>query len=122
MTDSYVFDTYALMEIVLGNPTFIKYLEASRVVINPFIFAEFCYGILKRYPVEFLSFTTKFSGTIASIPAEQIMEAMKFRYENKKKDVSTTDCVSYIQARQLGIPFLTGDGAFEGMPGVEFVR
>ena len=122
MTESYVFDTYALMEIVMGNPVFLRYMESSKVVLNPFIFAEFCYGLLKRYPLEYKSFAAKVAGTVMPLEEEQIMQAMELRYANKKKEMSTTDCISYIQAQKLGIPFLTGDGAFKGMPGVEVVK
>ncbi len=124
MTDTFVFDTYALIELIEGNPAYLKYANA-KMIINEFIFAEFCYAGIKRYrdyPVEAEQKSRSVMESISAILPEEIMKAMKFRFSNRKKEVSTTDCVSYIQAQQLGIPFLTGDGAFEGMHGVEFVR
>ena len=47
---------------------------------------------------------------------------MNFRYKNKTKKMSMTDCISYIMAGNLGIKFLTGDKEFKGMEGVEFVK
>ena len=44
--NKYVFDTYAIIEIVRGNPNYIKYND-SEVIINNFIYAELCYNILK---------------------------------------------------------------------------
>jgi uncharacterized protein len=47
---------------------------------------------------------------------------MKFRYKNRKKNLSVPDCISYLQAKSLGIKFLTGDKKFENMENVEFVK
>lgn len=124
MTENFVFDAYALVEIMEDNPAYLKYVD-SDFIINSFIFAEFCYAVIKHYPANPEALAEK-SGIMKSrivqpLP-EVIAEAMQFRYVNRKKGLSMADCVSYIQARHLGIPFLTGDGAFEGMPGVEFVK
>ena len=124
MTSQLVFDTYALIELLEGNPAYLKYADAA-MVINEFIFAEYCYITLRRYidyPAEADKKARSVMGVITSLSREWIIDAMKFRFANRKKEMSTTDCVSYIQARKLGIPFLTGDSAFEGMPGVEFVK
>ena len=124
MTDTFVFDTYALIELIEGNPVYLKYANA-KMVINEFIFAELCYAGIKRYrdyPTEAEQKSRSAMGSISAVSPEEIMKAMKFRFSNRKKELSTTDCVSYIQAQQLGILFLTGDGAFEGLPGVEFGR
>ena len=59
---------------------------------------------------------------IISPSPKMIIEAMKFRYENKKKKMSTTDCISYIMAKELEIKFLTGDKEFEHLENVEFVK
>ena len=47
---------------------------------------------------------------------------MEFRYKNKKKKLSMTDCISYFQAKELGIKFLTGDKEFQNLENVEFVK
>lgn len=124
MTNQFVFDTYALIELLEGNPSYTKYSDAM-MVINDFIFAEFCYVVIKRYPDNNLAFEEKaesIMGSLSGIQPRQLMKAMKFRHDNRKKDLSTTDCAGYFHALQLGIPFLTGDSQFKGMPGVEFVR
>ena len=45
---------------------------------------------------------------------------MKFRVMNK--NMSMTDCISYMQAKELGIKFLTGDKEFEDLENVEFIK
>lgn len=51
-----------------------------------------------------------------------IIKAAKFKLSYKNKKFSMTDCIGYVMAKSLGIPFLTGDKEFKGMPNVEFVR
>ena len=46
MTSKYLFDTYAIIEIIDGNKNYLKYSD-SDVVINNFIFAELCYNLFK---------------------------------------------------------------------------
>jgi len=53
---------------------------------------------------------------------EDCFEAVKFRFKNKDKNMSYTDCLGYALAKRRGTTFVTGDLAFEGLPNVEFVR
>lgn len=122
MTESYVFDTYALLEVLEGNSAYRKYSEHSGVIINHFIFAEFCYAIIRKYPPDYTDYAAKLKSKISIIPTAKIMEAMKFRYKHKKLKLSMTDCISYMQAQNQGIRFLTGDRQFANMSGVEFVK
>ena len=56
------------------------------------------------------------------IDNEVIREAMHFRKKNSKKDISYTDAIGYSFAKIHGLLFLTGDTAFQGLPGVKFVK
>ena len=53
---------------------------------------------------------------------KDLKESIKFRKEQKKKDLSYTDCIGYIYAARNNMKFLTGDKEFEGMKNVEFVK
>ncbi|MEN9625821.1 MAG: hypothetical protein RL557_149 [archaeon] len=122
MTDDiFVFDTYAIVEIIEGNKKYEHYLD-KEILINSFIFAEICYFLIRKgYPNadEYLDRYKKF---IFDIDSDIIKKAMDFRYRNKHTEMSMTDCISYIQAKELGIRFLTGDKEFENMEHVEFVK
>ncbi|MBS3079701.1 PIN domain-containing protein [Candidatus Pacearchaeota archaeon] len=121
MTNTFVFDTYALVEIINGNRNYIKYLN-DKIIINNFIFAELCYALEKmKYPDADV-LTQAYSNFIYPIKPSIIKESMKFRYKNKSKNLSITDCVSFFMAKSLGIKFLTGDKEFENIGDVEFVR
>ncbi|PIN91360.1 hypothetical protein COU57_00950 [Candidatus Pacearchaeota archaeon CG10_big_fil_rev_8_21_14_0_10_32_14] len=117
----YLYDTYAIMEIIGGNKNYNDYLGA-RVIINNFIFAELCFNLFKvKYPDAEI-FLNKCKEFIVSIKPEVIKNAMKFRQDNKKKNLSMTDAISYFQSKELGIKFLTGDKEFEHLDNVEFVK
>ncbi|MBI4210839.1 MAG: hypothetical protein HY544_05020 [Candidatus Diapherotrites archaeon] len=53
---------------------------------------------------------------------ETLKDAIRFRKEHKKKNLSYADCIGYIYAKRNGIKFLTGDMQFESLPNVEFVK
>jgi len=117
----YIFDTYAIIEIIEGNQSYEKFID-DEILINEFIFAELCYNLIKfDYPKKDY-YLEKYKSFITNIDSEVIRKAMEFRYANKKKKMSMTDCVSYFQAKKLEIKFLTGDKEFENLDNVEFVK
>ncbi len=122
MTDDvFVYDTYAIIEVIEGNEKYEPYLD-KQIIINDFIFAEICYTFIrKKYPNAYV-YLDKYKAFILEINPEMIENAMVFRYKNKDKELSMTDCISYIQAKELGIKFLIGDKEFENMENVEFVK
>ena len=122
MTDSYVFDTYALIEIIRGNKNYFNYIN-SRIIITSFILAELCYSSIRLYGTKkAYEYVDKYSRFVEKIDKEVIKEAMNFRYMNVKKDMSITDCIGYILAKKLNIKFLTGDKEFKDLLNVEYVK
>ena len=59
---------------------------------------------------------------IVEIDDDTLKEAIRFRKEHKKQDLSYTDCIGYIYAKRNNLKFLTGDSKFENLPFVEFVK
>lgn len=51
-----------------------------------------------------------------------IIQAMFFRFKNKKQNLSVTDCIGYFMAKELKIKFLTGDNQFASLDNAEFVK
>jgi hypothetical protein len=121
MTSKYVFDTYALIEILRGNPNYTPFEDADWI-INNFIFAELCYNLFRQKEPGAHTYCNNCAKFISSVKPEWIEEAMQFRLKWKDRKVSITDCVSYIMANKLGIKLLTGDKEFEGLENVEFVK
>ena len=55
---------------------------------------------------------------------EDYVNAALLRQEARRrgKNLSLIDCLGYVIARRLNIPFLTGDREFEDMDNVEYVK
>ena len=121
MTSKYLFDTYAIIEVLKGSSSYSLFVDAD-CIINNFIFAELCYNLFLIKEPDADDYISKYSKFINSVNPEWIKEAMELRVEMKKRNVSITDCVSYIMAKKLDIKFLTGDPEFENLDNVEFVK
>ena len=121
INDTFVFDTYAILEIISGNENYKSYLN-SRIIINNFIFAELCYKLFREKAPKAEEYIKKYSKFIQSVNPDTIKEAMLFRINNKSKNLSMADCISYIMSLRLQIKFLTGDKEFENLNNVEFVK
>jgi len=121
MTETYLYDTYALLEILNKNLNYNFYVE-QEIVINNFIFAEMSYQLIVKDVKNREEILDEIEQAIIHPNPEVIKEAMKFRYKNKKKKMSMADCISYMMAKEMSIKFLTGDKEFEGLENVEFVK
>lgn len=120
--EAFVFDTYALLEIINGNKNYEKYLDAEPV-INDFVLAELCYKLIRESNYERAeAYVDKYALFCKELEPEIIKQAMLFRAKNIKKAFSITDAIGYTMALRLGIKFLTGDKQFKDMKGVEFVK
>jgi len=118
----YYFDSYALFEILEGNPAYDGYL-GSEIITSALNIGEFYYGLLKQTTAQRAeSIADSVKPDLLEIDVATVKKAMAFRHAHIKSKFSTVDCVGYVLARSHGLKFLTGDKEFEGMPGVEFVN
>ena len=114
-------DTYILVEIYLGNPDFIKYLDED-FILNDITLAEF-YGVLfmEFWEEEANYWLRKLESYSVSVEREILIEASKFR-QTKKRNISFFDAVGYIFALANKYIFVTGDKEFEFLENVEFKK
>ena len=87
---------------------FLHWLACLPIELLPQEKAEKYYNYLVKFVVDF--------------DDETIKEAMKFRAENKSRNLSYIDCIGYIIAIRNNIKFLTGDEQFKNFPNVEFAK
>ena len=115
-------DTYALMEIYLGNEKFAGYLNVE-FVINDLTLAEF-YGVLLREYGEGEAelWFKKLERYSVQVNNKILIEAVKFRHTNKKQNISFFDAVGYIFSLNNRYLFVTGDKEFEKFANVEFKK
>jgi len=118
-TARFFLDTYAMIEIIRGNPGYRKYVDGE--------FATLYTNLLELYHALLRDFDAMIAGRylevyrphLVPLDLEWIAPAAELKLRRK---VSYGDALGYVAARSLDLPFLTGDDAFRGEPGVEFVK
>ena len=117
-------DTYALHEILVGNPAYEKFESETCIATTKLNLMELYYTFFVRYGEKQAKHAYQtFLDYCLEIDDELIQEAMKLRaHANKKKSLSYVDCVGYALARNRNLVFVTGDKGFQDMPGVEFIH
>jgi predicted nucleic acid-binding protein len=117
----YFADSYALIELLKGNVNYEPY-SSSQLVTMKFVVAEVYYYLLR----EELSYAQRAFSACAKMLTPTTLRALRagtaFKFKYKKQKLSYVDCVGYALAKELGIPFLTGDEKFKDKENVEFVR
>ncbi len=118
----YFFDSYAIIEILKENPKYSIY-TSEIAVLTIFNLAEIYWSALLDYEEDKANiiFDT-YKKAVIEIDDDTLKEAIKFRKEHKKQDLSYADCVGYVYAKRNNLKFLTGDNKFENLPFVEFVK
>ena len=124
MTNIEVFfcDTYALIEIIGGNPNYQKYLTCT-LITSEYNLMEMYYAFLRDYNQQIADkYLDRWSKFLIQIPLETMKQAMIFRLVNKKDNLSYVDCMGYIFSQKNEVKFLTGDIKFKDKQGTEFVK
>ena len=118
---TYFFDTYALFEIILGNPGYSRFRERVSIIITRLNLMELYYGFLLRCGTAAAGrYYDRLLEYAVDIDDDTIKKAALFRTKNKK--MSYADCIGYVISLQRNILFLTGDEHFRKLPNVEFVK
>lgn len=122
MNDIFFFDSYAVIELINGNPNYKKYIN-SGILLTKLNLFEIYYSFLRDFgEKEADKFIEKYYPFIIDFDEFIIKEAAKFKLQNRKRNLSMTDCIGYIMAQKIEIKFLTGDREFENLENVEFVK
>ncbi|MEA1944287.1 MAG: PIN domain-containing protein [Euryarchaeota archaeon] len=118
-------DTYALVEILKGNPNYEKYSERLLITTEFNIF-ELAYALYRDFGDDAIDTLRLVRDDIAMeyVGDDDYIEASKIRLLTNKegKNLSLIDCLGYSCAKRLGIKFFTGDQEFEYMENVEYVK
>lgn len=119
-------DTYALIELLKGNPNYEGYSQ-SDLVTTEINILELTYALFRDFGRdETANVITFIRFKIEIVPAEDsdYLNASEFRLSANRtgKKLSLVDALGYSYSRKLGIKFLTGDKEFSGMENVEYVK
>lgn len=118
--EAYFFDTCALIEILMGNERYRKYRDAVKITtilnlmeLNYFLLRKADGSYAKKIYHQLMKYTVP-------LYDKAILDGNRLKLT--MKGASYVDCVGYAMARHHRIKFLTGDGLFRGLEGVEFVE
>lgn len=118
----YFFDSYAIIEMFQQAPNFGCYTN-EKITITLLNLIEIAYYFHTNFGEDKArKVCDTLRESVIAISNEDIIQAVKFRHQNRKKSLSYADSVGYIYALSHGLVFLTGDDAFKSMPNVEFVK
>lgn len=120
--EDYFFDSYAIIELLKGNLRYQPYRTAGMVILKFNLFEVFYSYIREENELAGSQFLEDYQKFVQEFDLSVIRAAAKFKYENRKKELSMADCLGYCYAKELGIKFLTGDRQFEDLENVEFVK
>src|SRR3989344_7586372 len=105
-------DTYAIIEIIEGNPAYAALNFPTHVILSTLNLMELYYCSLRDKDEEKAdSYYEFFKPWAVPVTEKDVKEACKFKLQHKSKHVSYIDCLGYVMALRRGAKFLTGDTA-----------
>ncbi|MDO8480812.1 MAG: PIN domain-containing protein [Nanoarchaeota archaeon] len=116
-------DTYAIIEIIQGNPKY-KHVADEPFVTTIQNIMEVYYYFLRTADDEAAEkYFSWFRLVCTPISDGAIKAAMKLRLEQRKQRnlISYVDCIGYAVALERGIPFVSGEKHFRNLENVEFI-
>jgi len=118
----YFFDTYAIIELIKGNPNY-EFIKDNVIITSSMNIAELYYSLLLENNQEFADkIINSFNFELIDITSKIAIKSSLFRFQNKKLKLSYIDCLGYILALKNNLLFLTGDKGFESLDNVEYVK
>ena len=96
----YFWDSYAIIELGKSNPNYEKYIQEP-VLFTIFNLAEIYWNLLNELDEkEANNLYERYSPCVVNISDDILKEAIKFRKEHKKKDLSYADCIGYTYSKK----------------------
>lgn len=122
MSNTYFFDSYAIMEISKGNENYKDYVNSDIIITKLNLFEIFFSTLWQTGEKEAEEIFEDYKKFIIDFSLKEVKEAAKLKFNHRKRKLSMVDCIGYVLAKALGIRFLTGDKEFEGFNNIEFVK
>jgi len=119
MTETFFFDSYAIIEFLQGNEGYIGYRDKNLITTQLNLYGVY-YRFLGINPDLAEAMLKKYEANAVNIDTDTIKKAATLKRQNKR--MSMTDTIGYATSLRYKIPFLTGDREFKDMPNVEYVK
>ncbi|MBS3143073.1 PIN domain-containing protein [Candidatus Woesearchaeota archaeon] len=117
--NTFFFDTYALIEMLKGNPNYDAYTSAILITGRLNLMELYYYFLRERNEPRGRKAFLDLRAFCVAFSDDELMEACHLRRTIKK--ASYVDALGYVLAKRCRARFLTGDPAFKGVEDVEFV-
>src|SRR3989344_3734635 len=102
---TYFFDTYAIIEIIKENKSYEEYNQ-EEIITSILNFGELYHALLRDFNESLANeWKEKLKGCYLTLSEDIIVNAMKFRFKNKDKNLSFIDCVGYVLAKENNLKF-----------------
>ena len=118
------FDTYAIIEIIKGSPSYKPYTKEQFITTN-YNLMELYYSLLRLFDEKTAEhYYAIFLPACVTVSDATIKAAMKFRLIQRKQKnlISYIDCIGYFVALENDVKLLTGEKHFKQLNNVEFVK
>ena len=119
----YFFDSYPIIELIMGNKKFDRFKDV-RIVTSVLNMMEVYYFLLREFNKETAEYWMGALDVelVNVVRLDDAVEAVNFKFLHKKEKLSYVDCYGYVLACRYKMRFLTGDEKFRGKGNVEFVK
>lgn len=115
-------DTYALVELIKGNPLYLPYLK-EELYTTIFNLYELIYQFLRDYDEATAQrYFYAYAPYVVDVKDAHLFAGAKFKLKHARENISYVDALGYALAQEEGMRFLTGDEKFETIENVEFVK
>jgi len=120
----YFLDTYAIIEIVMGNENYREYIfDNEQAICTIFNLMETHFYFLKNFgPIKADEVYSSVKPIVIDIDDSLIKDANALKLKHLRSRMSFADCIGYLTALRFNAKFITGDYAFKGMENVEFIK
>lgn len=123
MIKKFYLDTYAIIEILKGNPNYEKYKKGIKVILADLNLMELSYFLIKEgREKEVKGVLDLFSKYKVDYNQDILTNAAKLKFKHLKERISFIDWIGYLLAKKNNAKFLTGDEHFRDKDNVEFAK
>ncbi|HVL48138.1 MAG TPA: PIN domain-containing protein [Candidatus Thermoplasmatota archaeon] len=113
-------DTYAIVEILNGNPDYRGVLEDAATSLYHLYELHVQLARLRDEATANAVYRDLRSLAVEATDAD-VLAASRFKRAHPKAGFSYADALGYAMARERDVPFVTGDKAFRKIDGVAFI-
>lgn len=119
---AYFFDSSVIINLINDGEKYSKFKD-EKIITNPLNLAEVHNFFLREHGETTADYWIKnLDFHILPITIEIAISASKFKYKNKKENLSYADCIGYLTSLENNLVFLTADAKFKDKENVEFVE